>query len=435
MDFSIVVTNASKNKLTMSDYNLPRTPSLSDGKTVDSSERTHHPYSPSTLQSLECCSHYRSRQADRPHVRTIAGTRAHGVTETGEDDQRLGDDDAVAAAGCLDFVEERRKLLQEVASRSQADARHDGCDARPEFFQVRELKETYLPIDDLAFDDCTSTTAGYADRVLVSHDQTYVEGFDWKFGFWPVEDPVDNLQVIAYTLGLFKKYPKCQAVRFWIRQPHLDVTKSALFKRDQIPALYLRIQVVVARAREARAAQKQGDWAAANPTVPNCNFCANLGKCDKVCAFACKVGRKFHPVEIPEDITPTMLQAPDQAALGLRLAAVLKIWCEAFRRQVTDRILRREMDLPAGQKIQTMSKRELVDMAKLRTVALKYLTQAEYESTLETTFGALEDLVSEKAPRGSKKDIVEAFQRELEASGAVTRGAEFSFLRAIVKRE
>ena len=421
----------------MSVENLPQTPDLLNDKVVDSGERPHHPYSPSTLQSLECCPHYRGRQADRPHVRMVAGTRAHGVTETGEDDQRLGDDDAVAAAGCLDFVEERRKLMQEAGdrdflTRSKEPGFSPLLDAAE--FQVQELKETYLPIDDLAFDDCTSTTAGYADRVLVSHDQTYVEGFDWKFGFWPVEDPVDNLQVIAYTLGLFKMYPKCQVVRFWIRQPHLDVTKSALFKREQIPALYLRIQVVVAQAREARAAQKQGDWAAANPTVPNCNFCANLGKCDKVCAFACKVGRKFHPVEIPEDITPTMLQAPDQAALGLRLAAVLKIWCEAFRRQVTDRILRREMDLPAGQKIQTMSKRELVDMAKLRTVALKYLTQAEYESTLETTFGALEELVSEKAPRGSKKDTVETFQRELEDCGAVKRGAEFSFLRAVAPK-
>jgi hypothetical protein len=129
------------------------------------------------------------------------------------------------------------------------------------------------------------------------------------------------------------------------------------------------------------------------------------------------------------------LQAPDQASLGLRLAGVLKIWSEAFRRQITDKILRREMDLPPGQKIQTNSKRQLVDMAKLRAVALKYLTTAEFESTLETTFGAVETMISEKAPRGQKEATVKEFQKELEANGAVKRGEEFSFLRAVATRD
>ena len=393
------------------------------------SERAHHPYSPSTLQATECCPCYRSKQSDKPHVRTIAGTKAHGVVESGEDDQELGDADAVAAAECLDFAESRRKLLQEAADR----AKPEGTTAPPEFWTVEELKEVYLPVDDLVFSDCKSTTAGYTDLVLVSHDRTYAEGFDWKFGFWPVETPENNLQVIAYALGLFHRIPALQVVRFWIKQPHLDVVKSALFTRPQVPELYLRIKTVVARARVAR---ESGKFDSANPTVPNCNFCANLGRCEKVCAFACKVGRKFHPVEIPEEINPGMLQAPDQAALGLRLAAVLKIWAEAFRRQITDKILRREMEIPEGQKIQTMSgKRKIADMAKVKEVALRYLTSQEYESTLEATFGSLETIIQDHAPRGSKKSTVEAFQKELEDSGAVVRGEEFSFLRAVATKE
>jgi hypothetical protein len=130
-----------------------------------------------------------------------------------------------------------------------------------------------------------------------------------------------------------------------------------------------------------------------------------------------------------------MLQSPEQASLGLNLAAVLKIWAEAFRRQITDKILRREMELPAGQKIQTLSKRKLADMTKLRAVALRYLTQAEYESTLEATFGSIEKIIQDNAPRGSKKSTVEAFQKELETAGAVVRGEEFSFLRAVAPKE
>lgn len=408
------------------------TPQALAGEQPVPTERAHHPYSPSTLQATEFCPCYRSRQSDKPHVRTVAGTRAHAVAETGEDDHRLTDEDAVAAAECLDFVEQRRALLQEAADRLLAKDVDVNLNVATTGWEVQELKEVYLPIDDLEFSDCKATTAGYTDHVLVSHDQSYLEGFDWKFGFWPVEPPASNLQVISYTLGLFKMFPQAQVIRFWIRQPHLDVTDSAVFKREQIPELYLRVQVVVARAREARAG---GDFALAVPSTPNCNFCNLLGTCTAVCKFACEVGKKFHPLEIPEDITPSALQAPEQAALGLRLAAVLKIWSDAFRRQITDRILRREMDLPPGQKIQVITKREIVDLDKVKAVALHYLTLDEFYSTLETTFGSLETLIQDKAPRGMKKAMVEEFQTGLEAAGAVKRGEPISFLRAVTPKE
>lgn len=411
-----------------------KTPVSPDGKNIDSSEtRTHHPYSPSTLNNVEWCPSYRGAQAAQVHERTTAGTRAHGVADTGEDDRRLSDDDAAHAASCLDFVQQRRLLLQEDADRAKGEAvMKKGVHPLTDLFTVSELKELYLPIDDLKFPDCESTTAGYFDCLLLSYDRKYAEGFDWKFGRWPVEDPKSNLQVISYVLGMFKKFPELEMIRFWIKQPLLDVVKDAVFTRAEVGALYLRVQVVVARAREART---KGDFATANPAVPICQFCAELGRCPKVAEFACKVGAKFHPLAIPADITPSMLHAPDAAALGLNLAAVLKVWCEAFRRQVTDRILRREMDMPPGQKLQTMRKRELVDMAKLRAVALRFLTTAEFESTLEATFGAVEGLISEKSPRGQKESTVKEFQQALLDAGAVKLGDEFSFLRAVPRKD
>jgi hypothetical protein len=387
-------------------------------------QRKHHPYSPSTLQNLEYCPCYRGQQSDTPHERTVAGTRAHGVVESGEDDQRLSDEDAVAAAECLDFVEQRKQLMAEEARRE--------AERSQQVTSIQEIKETYLPIDDLKFHDAEATTAGYVDEVLINWDQTRAEMFDWKFGRWAVEEAGNNLQGIAYSLGLFRRFPTLNEITFYFKQPHLDLVSQATFTRAQVPELYLRVQTVVARAREAR---QKNDFATAKPAVPVCNFCAELGRCEKVCAFACKVGRKFHPLEMPENITPTVISDPKQTALGLRLAAVLKVWCDAFRRQVTDKILRGEAELPPGQKIQEMSKRELVDMAKLRAVALKYLTTAEYESTLECTFGSLESIISENAPRGQKKQAVEEFKQALLDAGAVKMGDKFSFLRAVAVKD
>jgi len=387
-------------------------------------ERKHHPYSPSTLQNLEWCPCYRSRQSDTPHERTTAGTRAHGVVETGQDDQRISDADAVAAAECLDFVAQRQQLMEDEARRE--------VEKSDQVTSIQVFRETYLPIDNVSFPDAVATTAGYVDHVLVNWDRTRAEMFDWKFGFWPVESAENNLQGIAYALGLFRRILSLREVTFYFKQPHLGTVSQATFTRAQVPELYLRIQTVVARAREAR---QKNDFSTAKPAVPICNFCAELGRCGKVCAFACKVSRKFHPLEIPENITPTLINDPQQTALGLRLAAVLKIWCDAFRSQVTDRILRGDAPLPPGQKIQEVQKREIANMDKLRDVALRYLTTVEYQSTLECTFGALEEIISEKAPRGQKKAAVSEFQHNLLESGAVKLGDKFSFLRAVAGKD
>lgn len=370
-----------------------------------STERAHHEYSPSSLESLEACPCYVGKQST--HERTAAGTKAHAVVESRQDDQTLSDDDAEAVADCLDLVEKRKATFTG---------------------PVTELKEEYWPVDDLQFPDgVNSTTAGYADTVLVNDTKHFAEVIDYKFGHWPVTDAKNNPQGIAYALGVFHRFPTVRAVTVFFVQPHIGHTTSHVFTRGDISAMYLRVQVIVAKAREARA---WGNFSTATPKIPVCNFCGNIGTCPKVSEFACKVGHKFFPLEIPENIAPTMIHTDPDTNLGMRLAAVVKVWAEAFRRQVTDRVLARRADMPDGFRLETRSEREVVDMAKLKAVVLQHLTPEEFETTLSTTFGAMEEIISEKAPRGSKKSALQAFKAALEASGAVKRGLPYSFLKA-----
>lgn len=408
---------------------------MSDPLTIlstSSQERTHHSYSPSTTQTLEVCSVFRSRK-DVTHIRSIMGTIAHNVTETGEDDARLSDEDTLNAVECMEFYERRKQLMEEARERDLK------IGSVPE---LTEMKETYLAVDakvffDLYTDPLTgqvvnervqATTAGYVDRALISHCGTRAELFDWKFGAWPVEEAETNLQGICYLIGLFRSRPALEEIIFWFKQPLLDALSSAKFTRAQFEELYLRIQVVVARAREARRLQ---DFSMARPYVPACNFCANIGICPKVAEFACVVGSKFHPMEIPSDITPSMVHDPKNSSIGLRLAAVLKVWCEAFRRQISDRVIRGDAPIPEGQIIVSMSKREIIDKDKFKAVTLQFITEAEYMKTLDPTFTPIEDLIAEKNPRGQKTAQVEAYQAALFESGAVKKGDPFSFLKAV----
>jgi hypothetical protein len=396
--------------------------------------RSHHPYSPSTLQSLEACPCYQSR--DNKHARTIIGTISHNVAETGVDDARLDDDDAAAVAECLDFYEKRRQGALEFRNRT---ARLHIEDDIPE---IIELKETNLPIDNCEWEETitdfktgekttrkvTATTAGFIDAAIISHCRTYAEIFDWKFGMWSVEKADNNLQGIAYALGMLKMYPTLKSVLFWFKQPNTNGLSHCLIKREDIAKFYLRIQVIVERAKRARAS---GNFDMANPMVPNCNFCANIGACTKVTGFICKVGSKFHPLAIPADITPSMVHSPHDTKLGMMLAQVAAVWAKAYRSQVTDRTIGGRQPMPEGYFITQKSDREIIDAGKYKTLALAHLTPEEYETTLTPAFGAVEELISAKAPRGQKKHTLDAFKQKLEEEGAVKRGEPYSFLKAI----
>lgn len=412
-------------------------------------ERPHHDYSPSTLQSLEACPCYQSKQSDTPHPRTVIGTLSHNVTETGEDNPELGDEDSEKVVECIEFFEQRKHLMEEARARAVSESIQNGKILALEDVEqfelaipkVQELRETYLPIDDEVFEEVLqqpyglptvrrivhSTTAGYIDCALIDHTGTYGECFDWKFGFHPVERAENNLQGIAYALGLFKKFPELQTIRYFFKQPNLDYITDAVITRANIDALYLRIQVVVAKARAARQA---GDFKTARPFVPACNFCAHIATCPVVTAFACKVGSKFSPLDIPPDITPSKVHDPADTKLGFQLASVVEVWAQAFRQTVTNRVLSMQAAPPPGYSLVCRDgNRKIVDVEKCRIAALRHLTVEEYEKTLKPSLTAIEKMISYKAARGSKTDAVKQFAEELEKDGAVARGDAVAFLK------
>lgn len=385
-----------------------------------SEQRAHHPYSPSSLQSLEACPCFKSRESN--HIRGIMGTIAHKVVETGQDDLRLSDEDATAAAECLDFLEGRRQLAIQAARNGAG---------------IIEIKEAYLPVDDILFPDgVRATTAGFVDHVIVILEHGYAELFDYKFGLWPVEKAENNLQGIAYTLGLFRKYPTLKAARFFFKQPHTNEISHSYFTREMIPALYLRIVAVIARARKARELMAQGDYSMANPTVPNCLFCANIAECTKVLDIAIKVGKKFNPLMVPENITPTMIHNARDTKFGMDLCAVLAVWAPAYRGRLTDRVLNRTADCPFGFVIATGSRRKIKDVKKLREVAEEHLTKDEYDALLskEPPFGELEEAIEAKAPRGQKANTIREFQKKIIDTGAVEKSEPYAYLKAIAKK-
>jgi hypothetical protein len=163
--------------------------------------------------------------------------------------------------------------------------------------------------------------------------------------------------------------------------------------------------------------------------VPVCNFCSRLGTCSEVRKIVCEVGKKFHPLAIPEDITPTKVIDSENTSLALILASVVSVWSKAFKTQVTDRILRREAEVPPGYMMATRKERTVADAAKMRSITLAYMTDEELAQISEFSRTKAAEIIGEKAPRGQKGAMVDEYKKRLISEGALQEGIPYSFLK------
>lgn len=406
-------------------------------------ERPHHPFSPSSLNSRAACPKYENRNSTSNAA--IAGTIQHEAAEKREDDVRLTDRQAGAVADCIAFVDE-------------IAAKYPGG---------KIIQEVYLPIDDdvIVVDKVVvekfdivgedgqvspgfrghqkrhvfdGTTAGYLDFAVVSADETEAEIVDFKYGKNAVEHAEDNLQGISYMLGLKRLIPTLKRCRVIFLMPHIDEMSEHLFDLSPEPyqELYLRVKTVVARSVQAH--RVADDFSTARPNVGTCLFCNLVGRCPKVAELMIKLGQKYRPLLIPENVTPSTISDPRDVDAGIRLADVAKSWAESFRRQATEKTIENLDFVPEGYILVTSQKREILDSRIVGAVAKEMLPperHPEVDKLYSIALGPLEDMISEVAPRGSKEKSVTEFGVRLLDAKAVELGNPFASLRQAKKSE
>lgn len=409
---------------------------------IPNTERVHHPFSPSSLQSREACPKFQNRNSTNEAA--VFGSIQHDAVERGQDDSRLSDDRASAVANCMIFCEERAfsypggKILKEVylpideevvvitvTSIERFDIFTEDGQVCPGFRQGK--------VEHRVFE---GTTAGYLDFAVISADETEADIVDYKFGRNAVTSAEDNLQGIAYMLGLKKMFPKLLKCRVSFIQPHIDEMSEHTFDLSDTSELYLRIRVVVGRS--IAAAANPLDFSSARPNVGTCLFCALVGKCPAVAALALKTSAKYKPLAIPENVNPTTLNNPSDVDMGLRLADVMKVWAEAFRRQATEKTIENMDFVPEGYTLVTMQKRKILNSRNFAKIAKDFLPVTvweEVDNLFDIPITPVEELISASAPRGSKEATVEAFGAKLIEAGVVELGNPFAFLRQSKKSD
>lgn len=382
---------------------------------LDTQTRSHHPHSPSSLQSSEACPKFLNE--DRESEAAAAGTLQHKATEK-HDLTILEDEDQVNAVKlCLEYEAQVRNWFVENFS-----------------MPPLELREVYLPVGkDVITDDkgnkWDGVTGGFPDIVLYSLTNKYAHVLDWKFGKEPVTETKSNLQGISYALGVFQMFKQIDRVCVHFVAPYQDWGDEHIekyvheFKRSEIPQLELRIRTVIAR--------KLSTNAQPSPRTDLCLWCARKGECPALAAVALQVSSKYHQFVVPDVVDPTALTLPEQYSMLYDYADQFGDWVKAVKKRIVDAAVTEGVAVP-GYSIVRRQDRTVESLGLFKQAALKNgVSEQEFFETLTVSITKVEELVKSKAQKGEGAAAVRQLASDLDELGAVGKADPAYHLRKI----
>lgn len=373
-------------------------------------ERSHHPTSPSSLQTREASPCWINRNESSEAAER--GTKQHEAADSGVDDNELTDAEALAVMATEVAVDQAMTRLGPNAIL---------------------LRERYWPIDDrvIIADDGSKwvgTVGGFADVVVISQDWTRGQVSDWKFGKWSVEPAKNNTQGIAYALGVFhraaKQGKKMLEVTVEFFSPHLEEWTRHTFTLADVPAMMLRVVAAAERAKETlrRIKLDPSDLSNYTTSTSACTFCGRVGFCPAIAKIGFQLGKKYQQLDvetIEKDVRGLNLSDPAVAHAGLQLWGILGKAAAEYRKRVTERAIDQQEFIPKGYTLTVSYPREIQNLDKVIEISEQYLPKDVVHDMLSLPITTLEKEVSKRAERGHKERTVEEFAHKLEASGAV----------------
>ena len=308
----------------------------------------HHDFSPSRLEQFRLCPGSYFMQKDIPEVDgewSKEGKLLHKAIETGNNDC-LSDDQIAIVEDCRAFALSLTKSPDAIIKQEQT-------------FEIKD-EEGVL-------------TYGTADYVIIDNGTLTV--IDWKFGYNPVNDVKENIQLATYALGAMLKYgiASCDC---WVYQPRIHKKSHHVFTNAS--AIMANIKAIIKRAQSENLSLKPSDSA--------CRYCKARLNCP---AFRLKFQRLNAckgSYDLSDITTLTSLYEASKVVKGFINeveSAVKKIIeengrCGKFIFQVAE------------------GPREIKDLNALYSVVKDYLTTAEFNSLCKVSLGRLETALSEK---------------------------------------
>jgi hypothetical protein len=360
-------------------------------KTIDHASRGHAEFSPSQLKYFEISPNYRPRggtseAADR-------GTRVHEALDSGDLTLLKDEEEQIIAGKCFDYVEQIKSGL---GSHTQ-------------------FNEILLDIDLNG-----ETTFGTCDLALVAGNHGVL--VDYKTGYGKVDDVEENSQVWAYTVGAFQKWPQLKTIEFYLLMPVQDEVSHAVFRREQLGEMILRLQTVIRRAKAARISGE------CNPMPRVCDYCGNQATCkplrQKALILAEKAGYDgFHIPETSDD--PTSL-----AAL-LKLAPIMENWAKGVKELALQRALEEGWELPGFNLTERKTPRNITSALGAYEAVKDTVSLTDFLAACsKVSVPDLEKNFAESLPRGKKSHGKQELVDRLTDAGVLKQEGVIHVLKA-----
>lgn len=356
------------------------------------SEAKHATYGPSSLKYREICPGWRN---DRDADLTFAneGTSMHEAAETGRRGT-LTDDQWAEVQKCLRYI----KPLERGAT-----AVH------------KELRLEIL----------NGLTFGTADRVIIRERKAVL--VDFKFGRGAIDDAEINRQGMAYVIGVFEAFDVDEVEVHFI-SPRRDEVTTHIFKRDDLERLRVIINRIIRLCEEFERSQ---DESLLNPHDGACQYCGFIARCPKHRNHALDVAKKYAPLELVDETHSSQISDPEQMARAYAMAKVLEKWAASVKKHATEMAMN-GIPIPGWEVRERAGNREIASPVLAYQVLIDAgLEPIDIVAAASLSLSKLEQIVSNKAPRGQKSASVAALNAALAAADAVTTGDSIRYLTRV----
>lgn len=303
----------------MSSSNVHRIPitSLSNMATKEKpnhADRGHAEFSPSSLKYVAACPAYHGKDESSPAAEM--GTRIHEALE-------IRDPSALQNEEELDLYEQCCQMEDAYL----ADIFVKDVAISEEHYEVQvdvELGGT--------------STYGTCDRLTISGDKKFAVLADYKTGISTIDPPHSNMQAIAYTIGVFQKFPDLSEINFafYVPQRHSEPLQHT-FDRSELPDLIEVLGNVIKEGERVRPMWGGGQCppkGECNPTQ-NCRFCQHEDRCPALGGLVLDVASNLKR----QDFTNIDIEAvEDPAAIEelWNISKIVEAWAQRLRTRAVE---------------------------------------------------------------------------------------------------
>lgn len=311
----------------------------------------HHDFGPSSLERYRICPGSYVMQKDIPETTSAAaeeGTMLHNAVAT-KDLDGLNPEQELSVTKCLDFV----ATLVEPGD---------------ELYHELELELRDPDTGELL-------TFGTSDVVIVKPERQTIVVIDWKFGYTPVKDVSNNIQLATYCAMAMQKFGFASCTGY-VFQPRIGKRSSYTF--TNLDAIISNVKNIIAKATS--------DTMVLRATEESCRYCRARLNCPAFRVNFQKLAATKGSYNLEDIETLVSLY---EASLDV------KAFIKEIETAVKDNI---EKNGSCGDYIFEYKdgNREVKDISGLYAVVKDYLTTGEFHAACKVTIGKLESALSEK---------------------------------------